>query len=196
MKTNVDQIYEEAIEKIFNNPIKLDALVGQVERENSFDKFGIYQTSGKVEAFVQSRDLIDKNISLNIGDFFVYGQYTYEILNVVEVNNIFGQEDYSLSYVVTGNMVSSTQFDINVFNKLWSDAKDFKDKLGNKTFEQQRGITETTVNGETGDVRQVRERLGDQMAPIALSEGPRKIAPDNIEDTQVLPEDGNSFYNE
>lgn len=196
MKSNVDIIYEEAVEKIFNNPIKLDALVGQVERENAFDKFGVYQNSGKVEVLLQARDLLDKNLSVNIGDYFVYGSFTYEIMNVTRTKNIFGQEDYALSYVVNGDAVSATQFDINVFNKLWDDARQFRDKLGNKTFEQQRGLPETDVNGATGDVRQVRERLGDEMAPIALSEGPRKVVPDNVEQPEVLPEDGNSFYNE
>jgi len=196
MKTNVDIIYEEAIEKIFNNPIKIDALVGQVERENNFDKFGIYQNSGKVEVLVQSRDLLDKNLHINIGDYFVYGATTFEIMNSTNTKNIFGQEDYDLSYIIRGDAVSATQFDINVFNKLWEDARLFKDKSGNKVFEQQRGLSETDNNGSTGDVRQLRDRLGDQMAPIALSEGPRKIVPDNFEEPTILPEDGNSFYNE
>jgi hypothetical protein len=197
MKTNVDIVYQEAAEKIFNNPIKLDALVGQVERENQFDSFSISQKSGKVEVFVQTRDLIDKNISLSIGDYFVYGEHTFEILNVVETKNIFGQEDYSVAYTITGEMSFASQFDINVFNHLWQDAQKFKDKRGNKTFEQQRGLSETDNNGSTGDIRQVRQRLGEEMAPIALGEGPRKIEPDNvINDTTIAPEEGNSFYNE
>ena len=197
MKTNVDVVYQEAAEKIFNNPIKLDALVGQVERENQFDNFSISQKSGKLEVFVQTRDLIDKNISLSIGDYFVYGEHTFEILNVVETKNIFGQEDYSVAYVITAEMSFASQFDINVFNHLWQDAQRFKDKRGNKTFEQQRGLSETDNNGSTGDIRQVRQRLGDEMAPIALGEGPRKIETDNaINDTLIAPEEGNSFYNE
>lgn len=196
MKTNVDLVYDEAVEKVFNNPIKIDALVGQVERENSFDKFEVYQSKGTVEVFLQARDLLDKNLSVNIGDFFVYGNFTYEVQDVVQTKNIFGQEDYQLSYVVTGDMTTASQFDINVFKQLLDDSKHFKDKLGNKTFEQQRGLSETDQEKETGDVRQLRERLGEQMAPIALNEGPRKVVPDNIEDPEVLPEDGNSFYNE
>lgn len=196
MKTNVDLVYDEAIDKIFNNPIKIDALVGQAQRENAFDKFGIYQNSAKIEVYVQSRDLLDKGISLNIGDFFVYGASTYEIIDSVEAKNIYGQEDYSLSYIITAQMVSATQFDINVFNKMWDDAKEFRNKTGNKTFEQQRGLSETDENGATADVRQIRQRLGDEMAPIALGEGPRKVAPDNIENPTTEPEDGNSFYNE
>jgi len=195
LKTNVDLVYGEAVEKIFNNPIKVDALVGQVDRENAYDKFSIYQNSAKVEVLLQARDLLDKNISINIGDFFVYGSTTFEIMDVVNAKNIFGQEDYSLSYVVKGDAVSATQFDINVFNKMWDDTKDFRNKL-DKVFEQQRGLPETDNNGATADVRQVRERLGDDMAPIALNEGPRKIVPDNIDNPIVEPEVGNSFYNE
>lgn len=196
MKTNVDLVYDEAVDKIFNNPIKVDALVGQAQRENAFDKFGVYQSSAKIEVYIQSRDLLDKGISINIGDFFVYGPNTFEIIDSVEAKNIYGQEDYSLSYIITAQMVSATQFDINVFNKIWEDAREFKDKLGNKTFEQQRGLPETDLNGATADHRQIRQRLGDEMAPIALGEGPRKVTPDNIDNPAVDPEDGNSFYNE
>lgn len=200
MKTNVDMVYDEATEKIFNNPIKIDALIGQPERENSFDKFGIYQNSGKVEVYIQIRDLLDKNINMSIGDYFVYGESTYEIMDIISVKNIYGQEDHQLGITVTGNMVAASQFDLQVFKKLWQDSQEFKNKDSNKIFEQQRGLSETEQEGATGDIRQMRQRLGDEMAPIALNEGPRKIIPDNVDqaiiDNPNLDETGNSFYNE
>lgn len=201
MKTNVDVIYDEAVEKIFNNPIKIDALVGQVERENTFDKFGVYQNKGSLEVFIQYRDLLDKNLSLSIGDFFVYGNHTYEVQDLIQQKNIFGQEDHYVNWLIKANMVMASQFDINVFNKLIADSRFFKDKLGNKSFEQQRGLAETEAQGETGDVRQIRERLGEQMVPIALNEGPRKVIPDSQQsvlerDASIKAEEGNSFYDE
>ncbi len=202
MKTNVDVIYDEAVEKIFNNPIKIDALVGQVERENNFDKFGVYQNKASIEVYVQYRDLLDKNINLNIGDFFVYGNNTYEVQDLTQQKNIFGQEDNYVAWLMKGDMVTASQFDINVFSKLIVDSRFFKDKFGNKSFEQQRGLSETDLNGETGDIRQVRERLGEQMAPIALNEGPRKVLPDNQQaevirqEPTIKSDSGNSFYDE
>ena len=56
------------------------------------------------------------------------------------------------------------------------------------TFEQQREISENT-EGPTSDVRETRERLGDDMPTPALGEGPRKVDIDpNLK--------GSSFYDE
>jgi hypothetical protein len=46
--------------------------------------------------------------------------------------------------------------------------------LVQKQFIQQRGLTETK-EGLTNDIREVNKRLGDEMAPIALGDGPRVV---------------------
>jgi hypothetical protein len=35
------------------------------------------------------------------------------------------------------------------------------------------------IDGPTGDVRDVRQRLGEELAPIALGEGPRRVDVDS-----------------
>ena len=51
LHTKVHAVYEEAIEKVFENPIKIDVLAGQPERSNKFDKFELDEGS-KLEFFI------------------------------------------------------------------------------------------------------------------------------------------------
>ena len=90
MKTQVHPVYEEAIEKIFENPIRLDVLAAQPNWETKWNQFGNEQTN-KFELFVQARDLLDKGYNINEGDFFLYGDQLYELTTFVPINNIYGQ---------------------------------------------------------------------------------------------------------
>ena len=63
--------------------MEIDALVDSPKMETKTTKFGVEQTY-KIEAYVQFRDLIDKNINVAVGDFFSYGDIFYEI-NVKQI---------------------------------------------------------------------------------------------------------------
>lgn len=189
IKTQVHALYEEAVEKIFENPIKIEALVGQPEKEKSYTNFGIDGLT-KLEVFIQSRDLLDKQIEITPGDYFIYDSQTFEIQDVNEMNNIFGQAEYSVSYKVTAASVRSGVIDLPTFKQLLMDGKTYIDSDAQKEFEQQRGFGEDLAGNPTGDFRQLRDRLDEEMAPISLGTGPRVITID--EDT----EKASSFYNE
>ena len=177
IKTKVHDIYNEAIQKIFENPIKLPVLADQPKWETKSNKFGMEQTV-KIELFVQVRDLIDKGLTLAEGDFFTYGDAVFEVVSYLQMNNIFGQEEYEVSYKIIGNLARPGQFDPKVFLKPQKDGKDlFINNPVQHSFAQKRGLKENQ-DGPTGDVRQVRDRLKDEMAPIALGEGPAEIKPD------------------
>ena len=101
------------------------------------------------------------------------------------MNNIFGQEEYGLSFNITGKLARINEFDPKIFFPPQRDGNTAYSKAEiQKEFIQQRGLKENQ-EGPTGDVRQMRERLKDDMAPIALGEGPRKV---DTKDT--TPEDG------
>lgn len=189
IKTQVHALYEEAVEKIFENPIKIEALVGQPEKEKSYTNFGIDGLT-KLEVFIQSRDLLDKQIEITPGDYFIYDSQTFEIQDVNEMNNVFGQAEYSVSYKVTAASVRSGVIDLPTFKQLLMDGKTYIDSDAQKEFEQQRGFGEDLAGNPTGDFRQLRDRLDEEMAPISLGTGPRVITID--EDT----EKASSFYNE
>lgn len=190
MATQVHPVYNESTNKIFEPPIALDVLVGQPEWKVTNNQFGMEQTYS-IEVLVQARDLLDKKIVPNEGDYFSYGDTVFEVVSFLNLSNIFGQEEYESAYKFVGKQARPGEFDPN---NIPSPRKDTGDPYGTSTdiqreFEQQRGLPVDSGGAPTGDKRQVRERIGEDMAEIALGEGPRKVGPD--------PENESSrFYNE
>lgn len=172
--TKIDKIYNESDKKVFEHPIELDVLIGQPQWEGKFNKFG-YQQNATVEILVQARDLIDKRIQIFQGDYFVYGDAAFEIVSYLNMNNIFGQEEYESAYKLIGKLALPGEFDST---SLHVPTKESIDNSGiQNTFEQQRGIEQDSSGKPTGDIRQVQERLKEQddLPPVAMNEGPRKI---------------------
>lgn len=197
LKSDVHPVYDEAIVKIFDNPIKVDALVDQPDSSQSIGSFTVENTN-RLKVYIQARDLIDKGFDPEPGDYYVYGDQVFEILNVTQLGDVFGQAEYNVYWQIESKLARSGRFDLPQFKKLLQDKKIFEESQVQKTFEQQRGFKETEVDGATSDVRQVRDRLADDMAPIALNEGPRTVSTDDTEDTSDTTGDksASSFYNE
>lgn len=188
LKTKVHDIYDEAIQKIFENPIKIDALVSQPNWETRQNIWGQEQFN-KIEVYVHARDLIDKNITITEGDFFQYGNLLYEISSYINLGNLFGQAEYGVGYKITGILARAGIFDPKSFFKPYIDSGDpFELSQNQQQFIQQRGLPETE-EGTTGDIRHVRERLGEDAPETALGEGPRKVSLDETKKS-------NNFYDE
>lgn len=198
LKTRVHPIYDEAVEKIFDSPIKIDALVDQPGEGNSISSFTV-ETTTTLEVYIQARDLVDKEFEPEMGDFFSYGNQVFEVLTVSTIGDIFGQAEYDIYWHIGAKLARSGRFDLPDFKKLLSDSKNFDESMVQKSFQQQRGLSENDQDGVTGDVRQVRQRLKDDMEPIALDEGPRTVGGDEDEE-DISDTDGkqssSSFYNE
>jgi hypothetical protein len=195
INTQIDPIYDEAVMKIFESPIKIDVVAGQPEQSYTNTQFGLDRTT-KHEVMVQSRDLIDKGLCLSVGDFYVYGNATYEINDLIEAENIFGQDDYPKMWKMVSHQARLGQMDANIFKQLLQDSKHYKESQVQKTFQQQRGLSEISSEGHTGDVRQVRQRLGSEMAPIALGEGPREILQEENEQASTFEHNSEKLYDE
>lgn len=197
LKSDVHPVYDEAIVKIFDNPIKVDALVDQPNRDQAIGSFTVENTT-MIEVYIQARDLLDKGFGPEPGDFFVYGHEVFEIMVATEIGDIFGQAEYNVYWKLQSKLARSGRFDLPQFKKLLEDSPNFDTAQVQKTFEQQRGFKETEVDGGTADRRQVRERLADDMAPIALNEGPRTVNTEDEEDTSDTDgkKSASSFYNE
>lgn len=172
LKTKIHPVYNEAVKKIFENPIRIDALVGQPTWETRITQFGPEQIN-KLEVFIQARDLSQKNIEVSEGDYFTYGEQAYEIVAAVNMNNFFGQVEHDIGFKITGLLAKAGEFNPQKF------FRPINEKLTPLVpFEQQRGLPEN-IDGPTGDIRDVRQRLGDDLAPIALGEGPRRVDVDS-----------------
>jgi len=189
LKTKVHPVYQEAVQKIFDNPIKVPVLASWPESEVKANQFGLEKIA-KLEVFIQARDLIDKGFTIIEGDFFTFADQAFEIVSFVTLGNIFGQEEYEVGYKITAMSARLGQFDPkNFFSPNKDSAGPYEETQVQKTFEQQRGLGETPIDGATGDIRQIRERLKEDMSEIALGEGPRVVGIDS--DKQA-----SSFYND
>tara|TARA_R110001592_G_scaffold89084_2_gene262190 strand:+ start:53 stop:718 length:666 start_codon:yes stop_codon:yes gene_type:complete len=183
IKSKVHDVYEESPDKVFESPIELDCLVKYNEQEIRTNRFGSeeYYT---IEAYVQSRDLLDKGIDILEGDFFSYGSTFFEVIKSPLTNTIFGQIEHKRFVTISGRQSRKDQFLSKVFGPTSEEYLD--DNAIQETFVQQRGFKENKL-GPTGDVRDLQKN-GVLEAPIT---GPKEISPKG-DDTSA----GSSFYSD
>lgn len=182
-KTKINELYDEAPEKIFETPLEIDCLVNYLEPTFKTNIYGPEKTQN-IEVYVQKRDLIDKTIEIEVGDFFTYGEVIFEILSVTTTKEIFGQIEHSDGIKLLGKQSRKQVFFTKVLgptNEQFTDPDAVQ-----KTFVQQRGFPENQ-EGETGDIRALQEK-GVLTKPIA---GPQQVSP------RGDPEGaGSAFYDE
>lgn len=154
LKTKTHEIYNEAVEKIFDNPIKIDAHVGQPTQSNKTGKIG-YDQSWTLEVFIQERDMLDKGIFISIGDFFTYGTVAYEIVAANFIRNIYGQTEHVDGIKIIGQNVRESQFKPSILLGPTSPRYTDEDAVQTK-FVQQRGF-ESNDEGPTADVRNLQK---------------------------------------
>lgn len=143
-------VYNESLNKVFDRPILLDALVDSVfQTDTKIDSFGTDQRY-RVEVFVQYRDLVDKGIEVSIGDFFSFGEVMYEITDSQVMRTIYGMPEHKDGVKLIGTMARAAQFDVKLQGPIDISHTD-PDAVQSK-FEQQRGRAENS-EGPTGDVR-------------------------------------------
>jgi hypothetical protein len=176
--SNVHDIYEESIHKIFNPPVEVECLIEWQPSVVKTTRFGQEQLK-KIVAYLHPRDLIDRNIDVKDGDYFSYGDNFYEITSVFTDQIAFGQVERVVSIklnAIQTRIENINKTPLGPTNEFYSD----KDAI-QTTFEQQRGLTET-------DKRQLVE---DKVleAPIGKA---RKVAPDGTE--RSVNGIGSSFY--
>ena len=153
------------------------------EQEIRTNRFGSeeYYT---IEAYIQSRDLLDKGIEILEGDFFSYGSTFFEIIKAPLTNTIFGQIEHKRFITITGRQSRKDQFLSKVFgptSEEYTDSDAVQD-----TFVQQRGF-DTNKLGATGDVRDLQKN-GVLEKPIT---GPKEVSKQG-DSTNV----GSSFYDD
>ena len=154
MKTNVHEVYEEAPEKVFENPIEIDALVSWTPEEIRTNRFGSEEYYN-IEAFLHYRDLLDKGIEVSEGDFFSYGSIFFEITSAIWDKNVYGQVEYKTGIKLVGRQARKSLFEAKVLGPT-DEGKSEKDAT-QETFVQQRGFDRNRL-GETGDVRALQDK--------------------------------------
>lgn len=168
--SNVNDLYQEATEKVFDPPLELECLVEWSEYEQTSTNFGV-DSKNNVKVSIHYRDLLDKGVNVRAGDFFSYGSSFYEIVQAVMISKIFGQVEHATGYRLEGRyaregIISKRPIGPTGEHFTESDAVQ-------KVFVQQRGVQQNE-NGETNDKRQLVEN-GTLDSPLT---GPRKVSED------------------
>jgi hypothetical protein len=134
--SEVHDVYEEAREKVFDPPIEIDARVQWNPREIKTDRFG-YESIYTTEVYIHYRDMIDRRIKLEEGDYFSYGDNFFEITSIVYDKVIFGQVEHISGYTIKGKQARKGQINtkpIGPTEEIYTDPDGIK-----TTFKQQRG---------------------------------------------------------
>ncbi len=151
-KTNAHDVYDEAQQKVFDNPIAIDALIDNTfQTETKVNEFGI-DSQYKIEAYIQWRDLVEKGIDIQIGDFFSFSDVFYEISERSFMGNIYGLPEHKDGVKLVGVKAREGQFKTRTIGP--TDISRPDADAVQTTFVQQRGFAENS-QGKTADVREL-----------------------------------------
>lgn len=184
IKTRVHEIYQEAPEKVFENPIEINARVAWEPEDIRTNKFG-HEEYSRIEVFIPARDMLNRDISLSAGDFFSYGAQFFEVIRSQTTHNIYGQIEYTGGTKLVGRESRKGNFLSKLFGP--SDEGLSDPDAVQHTFHQQRGFAEN-AEGKTGDVRDLQRR---NVLDEPLS-GPSEVSPRGT----LSGSAGSAFYDE
>ncbi len=176
IKSDVHGLYNESTNKVYDNPIEIEALVNSPEQTSMSNLFGPEKLQ-KLEVYVHYRDLLDKKIDISIGDFLQYGGAFFEISAVDKMRQIYGQAEQIDGYKLICTQARKGQF---VTERI--SPTDEPPEMIQKEFVQQRGLP-IVDDKPTGDKRALQE-TGQLDRPI---DGPARIIETN---------EGSTFYDE
>jgi hypothetical protein len=174
-KTQTHDVYNEAIDKVFDNPIEIEALVDQPENKTTIGLFGP-ERYNKLNVFFQYTDLVTKGINVSIGDFLSYGERFYEITTYSIMRNIYGEVEHHDGVKVECTQARESQIKQKIHGP--TDIKYTEPDAVQTDFKQQRGYKKIDEK-PTGDHRELQDS-NKLEAPIS---GPASV------------KDG-SFYND
>jgi len=185
LKTKTHGVYNEALKKVYDNPIAIDAMVdNNFQNDTKIDKFGV-DAQYEIEVYVQHRDLVDKGINVAIGDFFSFSDIFYEITERSFMRNIYGMPEHKDGVKLIGVVAREGLFTAPIHGP--TDIEYTDADAVQTDFHQQRGDAFDAAGEATGDKRDLVEN-GVLDKPLT---GPKEVSsngdPDNV---------GSAFYDE
>jgi hypothetical protein len=168
--SDVHDVYEEAENKIYDPAIELCARVEWAQAAVRTNRFGSEEYS-TIKVYIQYRDVLDKEIDIEEGDYLSYGVTFFEITKAVIDNTIFGQIEYSTGYVLECKQAREGLIDKTPHgptDEAYSDPD-----ATEKTFVQQRGFAENRL-GPTGDTRAL---IKQGKLELPISNEPAEVSP-------------------
>lgn len=187
--SNIHDVYEESPDKVFNPPVEIDCRVEWAASEPTTGKYGSEELSS-ITVYFHERDLIDKDLDPESGDYFSYGATFFEITSTVINSQVYGQVEHTVGLKVVGKQARIGLIDVTPIgptDQSYSDPDAIQE-----TFAQQRGFEENQL-GETADVRSLQKK-GVLDKPIS---GPAEVSPaggnDSVDENNMTD---SSFYSD
>ena len=109
--TDYNDIYGEAIEKTFMDPIRVYASVKYDGQATSTTNLGIDRIETITVSFHKRRISEDQDLFVREGDFVMFGAHYYEILTLEEPKWLFGQVDSSFEIIAKCTRAREGLFD-------------------------------------------------------------------------------------
>jgi hypothetical protein len=166
--TDIHDVYEEAEDKVFDPPVEIEARVEWQPQEVTTGRYASESLS-TITIFLHERDLLDRDIDPEEGDFFSYGTVFFEITSAIIESTVYGQIEHSVGLQLVGKQARMGLIDrlpIGPTDESYTDADAVQD-----TFVQQRGFEENRL-GPTADQRSLQKR-GILEKPIT---GPAEVS--------------------
>jgi len=148
--TDIHDVYEEAVTKVFDPPVEIEARVDWDPAEVRTTKFGS-EKFRTIQVYIQHRDLLDRSLEAKEGDYLSFGDTFFEVTSAVFTSLIFGQVEYKTGIKLVCKQARQGQIDVHAHGPTDQGDTDNDDAV-QKTFVQQRG-QETNRLGETADKR-------------------------------------------
>ena len=99
-RTNFHELYGEAIEKTYLPPIRVYALVEFTDFSTAYLENAGVDKVWEINVHFHKRRLTeDQDLFVREGDFVLYGDINYEIVQLDEPKQLFGQVDHQLEIV-------------------------------------------------------------------------------------------------
>lgn len=169
LKTKTHDVYNEAVKKIYDNPIIIGCLVdSSFEKDTTINKSGI-DKNYKIEVFIQYRDMLERGITPSIGDFFSYSDIVFEISECRSMRNIFGLAEHQDGMRLVGHPAREGLIDVLL--KGPTDLSYLDEDAVQNQFYQQRGF-HSNNEGDTNDHRDLIEK----QVIETIADKPREIS--------------------
>lgn len=89
-ETQVNDIYNEAMQKTWSPPVEINGLVLWENPTSSTTQFGV-DADYRLEVYFHSQELQERNVFPREGDFIEFGEVYFEISSITEPQIVFGQ---------------------------------------------------------------------------------------------------------
>ena len=176
--SDIHDVYEESLHKIFNPPVEIECMVEWQPSEVKTTQFGHEQIK-TISAFLHGRDLIDRDIHVKQGDYVSYGEFFFEITSVIYDKLVYGQVEKIVSLKLNAKQARKEHIFKTALGPTYEGYLD--QGAVQNTFKQQRGQTES-------DTRQL---VKDGVLENPISK-PKKVVPDGT--VKSINGVGSSFY--